>query len=132
MRPSISAPGKAESYHADEKAPFETEDGEEPTDDEKHKLRHIGEKLPVSAFLVAFVELCERFTYYGTSSPASNQPCVPTDPSQVSLVCSRTMFSARSTAVSGHESHSAHFLVTDAPQARVVVPWEWATKVRLV
>lgn len=77
MRPSISAPGKAESYHADEKAPFETEDGEEPTDDEKHKLRHIGEKLPVSAFLVAFVELCERFTYYGTSSPASNQPCVP-------------------------------------------------------
>lgn len=76
LRPSISAPGRADSYHADEKGPYVTEDGDEPSDDEKHVLRHIGEKLPVSAFLVAFVELCERFTYYGTplSVPCSVKP----------------------------------------------------------
>ncbi|EKG19705.1 Oligopeptide transporter [Macrophomina phaseolina MS6] len=82
LRPSISATGRADSYHADEKAPFETEDGEEPTDDEKHALRHVGEKLPVSAFLVAFVELCERFTYYGISGLFQNYVQRPLDGSE--------------------------------------------------
>lgn len=40
-------------------------DGEEPTADEKKKLRHVPENLPLSAWFVAVVELCERFTYYG-------------------------------------------------------------------
>ncbi|EOD42946.1 Oligopeptide transporter [Neofusicoccum parvum] len=82
LRPSISAPGRADSYHADEKGPYVTEDGDEPSDDEKHVLRHIGEKLPVSAFLVAFVELCERFTYYGISGLFQNYIQRPYDGSE--------------------------------------------------
>ncbi|KAK6598039.1 POT family protein [Botrytis cinerea] len=40
-------------------------DEEEPTDEEKKTLRRIGDSLPISAWLVAVVELCERFSYYG-------------------------------------------------------------------
>ncbi|TEY75192.1 hypothetical protein BOTCAL_0064g00250 [Botryotinia calthae] len=40
-------------------------DEEEPTDEEKKTLRRIGDSLPMSAWLVAVVELCERFSYYG-------------------------------------------------------------------
>ena len=42
-----------------------TTDGEEPNEFEKEQLRRVGENLPMSAFLIAIVELCERFTYYG-------------------------------------------------------------------
>ncbi|CAD6447301.1 18466f3b-73ad-4fcf-8272-7ef0a4ee24b0 [Sclerotinia trifoliorum] len=38
---------------------------EEPTDEERRTLRRIGDSLPMSAWLVAIVELCERFSYYG-------------------------------------------------------------------
>ncbi|KAF7874202.1 hypothetical protein EAF04_002874 [Stromatinia cepivora] len=38
---------------------------EEPTDEEKRTLRRVGDSLPMSAWLVAIVELCERFSYYG-------------------------------------------------------------------
>ncbi|KAF7953267.1 hypothetical protein EAE96_006479 [Botrytis aclada] len=38
---------------------------EEPTEEEKQTLRRIGDSLPMSAWLVAIVELCERFSYYG-------------------------------------------------------------------
>ncbi|KAK6535897.1 hypothetical protein TWF281_000148 [Arthrobotrys megalospora] len=37
----------------------------EPTAEEKATLRHVAESLPLSAWLVAIVELCERFSYYG-------------------------------------------------------------------
>ncbi|TKA44241.1 hypothetical protein B0A49_13042, partial [Cryomyces minteri] len=47
-------------------------DGEEPTEEEKHTLRKVSDKLPWSAFLVAIVELCERFAYYGLSGPFQN------------------------------------------------------------
>lgn len=47
-------------------------EGMEPTEEEKHKLRHVSDKLPKSAFLVALVELCERFAYYGLSGPFQN------------------------------------------------------------
>ena len=43
----------------------ETADGDEPNEFEKGSLRRVGENLPLSAFLIAIVELCERFTYYG-------------------------------------------------------------------
>jgi proton-dependent oligopeptide transporter, POT family len=39
-----------------------TEDGQEPNDQEKATLRRVGENLPSAAYLVAVVELCERFT----------------------------------------------------------------------
>lgn len=47
-------------------------DGDEPTEDEKRTLRKVADNLPWSAFLIAVVELCERFTYYGLSGPFQN------------------------------------------------------------
>jgi POT family proton-dependent oligopeptide transporter len=57
-------------------------DGEEPNDDEKRTLRHVAENLPVSAWLVAIVELCERFTYYGMSGMFQNYIQRPLDGSE--------------------------------------------------
>ena len=42
-----------------------TPEGGEPNEHEKHTLRRVGENLPASAYLIAIVELTERFTYYG-------------------------------------------------------------------
>ncbi|PTB71602.1 hypothetical protein M440DRAFT_1343772 [Trichoderma longibrachiatum ATCC 18648] len=49
-----------------------TPDGEEPSDYERRTLRRVGENLPASAFLIAVVELMERFTYYGASGLFQN------------------------------------------------------------
>ena len=38
----------------------EDENENEPSEHEKRSLRHVGESLPYAAWLVAFVELCER------------------------------------------------------------------------
>jgi hypothetical protein len=38
------------------------DDEPEPTEDEFLSLRHIGDKIPISAWLIAIVELAERFT----------------------------------------------------------------------
>ncbi|GBL52469.1 hypothetical_protein [Candidozyma auris] len=48
------------------------DDGREPTLEEMKKLRHISEKIPLSCWLVAIVELAERFSYYGLSTPFQN------------------------------------------------------------
>jgi POT family proton-dependent oligopeptide transporter len=40
-------------------------EGNLPTAEERATLRHIPESLPARIWLVAFVEFCERFTYYG-------------------------------------------------------------------
>lgn len=47
-------------------------EGDEPTEEERRTLRKVSDKLPWSAFLVAVIELCERFTYYGLSGPFQN------------------------------------------------------------
>ena len=65
-----------------EKALGDTSDGEEPNDEEKKKLRHVAENLPISAWLVAIVELCERFTFYGMSGIFQNYINLPLDGSQ--------------------------------------------------
>ncbi|KOS22354.1 Peptide transporter PTR2 [Escovopsis weberi] len=49
-----------------------TPDGEEPSEHEKRTLRRIGENLPFAAYLVAIVELTERFTFYGASGLFQN------------------------------------------------------------
>lgn len=59
-----------------------TPDGQEPTEEEKVSLRHVAENLPISAWLVAVVELCERFTYYGMSGLFQNYVQHPLDGSQ--------------------------------------------------
>ncbi|KAK2882518.1 hypothetical protein FQN49_000284 [Arthroderma sp. PD_2] len=43
-----------------------------PTDEEIATLRRVPDKLPWIAFSIAFVELCERFSYYGTTAVFSN------------------------------------------------------------
>lgn len=42
--------------------------GSDPTDEEIETLRHIPGRIPWICFTVAFVELCERFAYYGTTA----------------------------------------------------------------
>lgn len=73
---------KEKSAETSEKALADTPDGEEPTEEEKKTLRHVAENLPVSAWLVAVVELCERFTYYGMSGLFQNYINLPLDGSQ--------------------------------------------------
>ena len=45
---------------------------DEPTEEELRTLRRVADKLPKSAWLVAIIELCERFAYYGLSGPFQN------------------------------------------------------------
>ncbi|KAI9675580.1 MAG: peptide transporter ptr2 [Caeruleum heppii] len=45
---------------------------EEPTEDDKVRLRRVADKLPKSAWLVAIIEFCERFAYYGLTGPFQN------------------------------------------------------------
>ncbi|KAI9376468.1 POT family-domain-containing protein [Aspergillus egyptiacus] len=73
---------KEQALGESEKALPVTPDGEEPTPDENKSLRHVAENLPVSAWLVAIVELCERFAYYGMSGLFQNYIQRPLDGSQ--------------------------------------------------
>ena len=51
-----------------EESGSEVEDGiEYPTAEEVETLRRIAGPVPWSAYTVAFVGLCERFAYYGTT-----------------------------------------------------------------
>lgn len=42
-------------------------DGEFPTHEELHSLRRVADKIPWRIYTIAFVELVERFSYYGTT-----------------------------------------------------------------
>jgi hypothetical protein len=46
---------------------YDAETGEFPTEEELHSLRRVPGHVPWKAFALAFVELCERFSYYGTT-----------------------------------------------------------------
>jgi proton-dependent oligopeptide transporter, POT family len=46
---------------------YDTDIGEFPTEEELHSLRRVPGHIPWKAFALAFVELCERFSYYGTT-----------------------------------------------------------------
>lgn len=50
----------------------EDEDFEAPTEEEMQTLRHVGGKIPMRCWLIAIVELSERFSYYGLSAPFQN------------------------------------------------------------
>ncbi|EER27641.1 hypothetical protein D8B26_006266 [Coccidioides posadasii str. Silveira] len=43
-----------------------------PTDEEMLTLRRVSDKIPWITFSIAFVELCERFSYYGTINVFTN------------------------------------------------------------
>jgi hypothetical protein len=54
------------SHHLAPPVEFEADlVGEEPTAEELVTLRRVSGKIPWIAFTIAFVELCERFGYYG-------------------------------------------------------------------
>lgn len=46
--------------------------GSKPTSEDLLFLPRVADKLPYGAFLVAIVELCERFAYYGLAGPFQN------------------------------------------------------------
>ncbi|OBZ77984.1 putative peptide transporter ptr2 [Grifola frondosa] len=51
-----------------------------PTDEERETLRRVSDALPWTAYLIAFVELAERFSYYGSTVVFTNfiqQPLPP-------------------------------------------------------
>ncbi|KAK6527440.1 peptide transporter ptr2 [Orbilia ellipsospora] len=60
---------RAEQGHAPDSP---DEDDDELTAYERSRLRKVPDKLPWTVFLVAIVELCERFAYYGLSGPFNN------------------------------------------------------------
>jgi len=43
-----------------------TRDGDSPTDEDLKTLPRVADRISWSVYTVAFVELCERFSYYGT------------------------------------------------------------------
>ncbi|KAI0696611.1 oligopeptide transporter [Cytidiella melzeri] len=57
------------SYHE----PDGIHDGLEfPTEEEKATLRRVADAIPWNAYSIAFVELCERFSYYGSTVVFTN------------------------------------------------------------
>lgn len=49
------------------KGSYADDDGKEyPTEEEVESLRRVCGTVPWSSYTIAFVELCERFSYYGT------------------------------------------------------------------
>lgn len=57
---SVSPNGTAESFSEDE--------FDHPTDEELATLRRVSGQIPWAAYTIAFVEMCERFSYYGTTA----------------------------------------------------------------
>lgn len=51
-----------------------------PTTDELANLRRVSGKIPWAAYTIAFVELCERFSYYGTTAVCKVSPSIAKHP----------------------------------------------------
>lgn len=47
-------------------------DNRDPTEEELHTLRRVPDKIPWNIYTIAFIELCERFSYYGTTAVFTN------------------------------------------------------------
>ncbi|EXJ80161.1 POT family proton-dependent oligopeptide transporter [Capronia coronata CBS 617.96] len=77
--PAVTTTNSVEQSDFNEKADIETPVGGQPTVYERLNLRHVGESLPASVFLVAVIELCERFTYYGCQGIFQNYVQNPPD-----------------------------------------------------
>ena len=43
-------------------------DHDRPTEEELRTLRRVSGPIPWTAYTIAFIELCERFSYYGTTA----------------------------------------------------------------
>ncbi|CAG8971246.1 hypothetical protein HYALB_00001412 [Hymenoscyphus albidus] len=47
---------------------FSDDENDRPTEEELATLRRVSGQIPWAAYTIAFVELCERFSYYGTTA----------------------------------------------------------------
>jgi proton-dependent oligopeptide transporter, POT family len=56
------------------------EGSEGVTEHELHTLRHVADRLPITAWLVVIVEFAERWTYYGTTNIFNNYIRFPLPP----------------------------------------------------
>ncbi|KAE9362677.1 putative peptide transporter ptr2 [Stipitochalara longipes BDJ] len=63
--PALPAPTKESIGSA---SSTQNDDIETPTEEELATLRRVSGQIPWTAYTVAFVELCERFSYYGTTA----------------------------------------------------------------
>lgn len=64
-----------------------TADGGHPTEDELHSLRRVSGQVPWTAYTIAIVELCERFSYYGTTAVCMECPEVSVEMGIVAVWC---------------------------------------------
>jgi len=62
------APAEVQEHYYDPANP----DDVYPTEEEYNTLRRVPDKVPFASYLVAFVELGERFSYYGTTVVFTN------------------------------------------------------------
>jgi hypothetical protein len=53
-----------EENYGDDAASFD----DLPTDEERHSLRRVSDKIPIKAYTIGFVELVERLSFYGTTA----------------------------------------------------------------
>lgn len=53
-----------------------TPDGQFPTPEEMESLRRISNKIPLKLFSIAFIEMCERFSYYGSTVVCKFAACL--------------------------------------------------------
>lgn len=59
------APAQQGTFYTEEDKSL---DKEYPNDEDLRNLRRVAGKVPWAAYTIAFVELCERFSYYGTTA----------------------------------------------------------------
>lgn len=97
-------------------------DGESvPTAEDLVTLRRVPTKIPPKLLTIAFVELCERFSYYGTTVV-----CMPSTSSFLFLISSADL--PKSPTSSSMSSPKAR---PPAPMRPSPVSWAWASAPRL-
>jgi proton-dependent oligopeptide transporter, POT family len=57
--------------------PVQEGDLEVPNDEELRTLRRVSDKIPFKAYTIAFVELVERMSFYGTTQVRPPHPVRP-------------------------------------------------------
>lgn len=65
----------------------EADHHEYPTEEELHTLRRVADKIPWKVYTLAFVELCERFSYYGTTVVCESCPLPQSIIMRTPLIC---------------------------------------------
>lgn len=99
---------------------IQEEEFEYPTEEELRTLRRVSGQIPWSAYTIAFVELCERFSYYGTTAVCMSRIPDVMSPSnnQQSSTSSSNLSQKEATPVLERRAN--------------LVPWEWVNAPQLV